>query len=1239
MAITFANMDYKVAFCLQLTLVCWFQIDLVKTNLASSTDLQVISSTPEGIDIHPTSLSGSTDNLSNDANSITISTGGGSIEYINIIPTATSTVNSASRYSDIQNDDQYATDHISLIPSSTIKGCHTDIQLQTSSYETMLYQYSSKTPTFIPPQKLYSTHPVDASIFSEYDISYTDNAFISSIEIVATTVISSDNDPSSSLQMESVSVITDNNPKEKQEHLFNTTFEESENLDNLTKHPLDISNQTKSVTLHNSTPILHSTVSHISASRNASEVAEEYSKTESRSTKALYGFVSSSMLALETALYTSILQTPSFVSKSLSATLDPIQNQKVSQTKDIIWSATIPVESIPSMISSSSSFISSDGTSTPIMPSFGLQSSILSTDIGSTIQVPLDAKSTLTGSLIEIDSTHMRLATQTVKVDSRSAMILSDSSEVTFSSSSSMPTTMSSGGLLLQKIMSTPSVGLLNSALETSIGTSPISNSMNSDSMSSLGMCSSCIPTTKSTQMIFSDSHATSSLMSSFSSIGPIATSIQVISSDSYMTTRTTTMSVSTLPNYTILSTATSIMSLFASSTVQTAESETTLPTGLTDETTSSIVNTSNGPITKSGVSEEPKSEAVTKDYVSSRGKSPFSTTYRKYTSIPISDTGNSITKHVTLFKKSTLTPISTTPGYKKPQQITKHPFSHQPFTGTIPGLITTRTSKPIRKPIKPSLYVTIVMKLTWSEFCLKVPQFLTMMTKMVNLGLHKPIKTEQVKIMNHKYCDEQNEKLDVFRSRKLAYIHGVVPDKLSINKRDVSIGIRIDIYVTDQKGGYSYDLTSVLANTISEEFDGKTKTLIGIGLVMEYKVHGKLKVSHSQQVVRKHMSDGVIVAITLACIAGVCFVGLIVLQILFKRRRGKKMARTYEYECGDTYSTHSVESIHLTTFNHSNRAANHLGYINEAMDLGQEVLSRPMDFHELGSFADNWEGITDEYQLLPNFMPKLSEVPIGAEDKNRYANVIPVRSTRVKLSDTGEEHSEYINANYVRGYADEARCYIATQAPLEDTVNDFWRMVWEQQSQVIIMLTDLEEHGLSKCAPYWPDEDPEGTDTLQLYGDYEVVLKAREEKPDCIVSTLSLKDIEKNLCRYVTHFWYTSWPIHGVPDSAKSVLKFLVDVRPFMEESHGPPIVHCSPGTGRTGTVIAVDICMRQYEETHTVDVLHSVDTIREDRAGSVQTVHQYAFIYKALTTYCNMLRYSSTVSLSSSVASSSYA
>ena len=82
------------------------------------------------------------------------------------------------------------------------------------------------------------------------------------------------------------------------------------------------------------------------------------------------------------------------------------------------------------------------------------------------------------------------------------------------------------------------------------------------------------------------------------------------------------------------------------------------------------------------------------------------------------------------------------------------------------------------------------------------------------------------------------------------------------------------------------------------------------------------------------------------------------------------------------------------------------------------------------------------------------------ASVKNRYANVIPKWSTRVKLKPgPGALHDDYINANYVHDRHGHA-AYISTQAPVTHTLNDFWKMIWAENVKIIAMVTNLVEGG-----------------------------------------------------------------------------------------------------------------------------------------------------------------------------------
>jgi len=69
---------------------------------------------------------------------------------------------------------------------------------------------------------------------------------------------------------------------------------------------------------------------------------------------------------------------------------------------------------------------------------------------------------------------------------------------------------------------------------------------------------------------------------------------------------------------------------------------------------------------------------------------------------------------------------------------------------------------------------------------------------------------------------------------------------------------------------------------------------------------------------------------------------------------------------------------------------------------------------------------------------------------------------------------------------------YIAAQGPLPDTSADFWQMVWEQRSTLVVMLTTIMERGRVKCHKYWPD-----LNCSVLYGGDLVVKCFREVKTD----------------------------------------------------------------------------------------------------------------------------------------------
>ncbi|XP_058857363.1 receptor-type tyrosine-protein phosphatase delta isoform X22 [Acipenser ruthenus] len=227
---------------------------------------------------------------------------------------------------------------------------------------------------------------------------------------------------------------------------------------------------------------------------------------------------------------------------------------------------------------------------------------------------------------------------------------------------------------------------------------------------------------------------------------------------------------------------------------------------------------------------------------------------------------------------------------------------------------------------------------------------------------------------------------------------------------------------------------------------------------------------------------------------------------------------------------------------------------------------------------------------------------------KNRYANVIAYDHSRVLLSAIeGIPGSDYVNSNYIDGYRKQ-NAYIATQGPLPETFGDFWRMIWEQRSANVVMMTKLEERSRVKCDQYWPTR---GTET---YGLIQVTLLDTVELATYCVRTFALYKNGSSEKREVRQFQFTAWPDHGVPEHPTPFLAFLRRVKACNPPDAGPMVVHCSAGVGRTGCFIVIDAMLERIKHEKTVDIYGHVTLMRAQRNYMVQTEDQYIFIHDAL-------------------------
>ncbi|XP_047423775.1 receptor-type tyrosine-protein phosphatase mu-like isoform X4 [Mugil cephalus] len=228
---------------------------------------------------------------------------------------------------------------------------------------------------------------------------------------------------------------------------------------------------------------------------------------------------------------------------------------------------------------------------------------------------------------------------------------------------------------------------------------------------------------------------------------------------------------------------------------------------------------------------------------------------------------------------------------------------------------------------------------------------------------------------------------------------------------------------------------------------------------------------------------------------------------------------------------------------------------------------------------------------------------------KNRYGNIIAYDHSRVRLQD-GEGGSDYINANYVDGYH-RPNHYIATQGPMQETVYDFWRMVWQENTAAIVMVTNLVEVGRVKCCKYWPDD-------TEIYGDMKVTLIETQLLSEYVIRTFAVEKRGVAEIREVRQFHFTGWPDHGVPLHATGLLGFIRRIKAKTPPTAGPTAVHCSAGAGRTGCFMVIDIMLDMAEREGVVDIYNCVRELRARRVNMVQTEEQYVFIHDAILEAC---------------------